>query len=69
MNETKLLSQACKTSMLSGDWLYDLFQQDGNGTLLTIGCWISQDVLLAGELNLSTIIWLDTDFHACTLLH
>jgi len=69
VNETKLLSQACKTSMLSGDWLYDLFQQDGNGTLLTIGCWISQDILLAGELNLSTIIWLDTDFHACTLLH
>ncbi len=52
MNETKLHSQACKTIMLSGDVLYDLFQQDGNGTLQTIGCRISQDVLLAGELNL-----------------
>jgi hypothetical protein len=55
--------------MLSGDVLYDLFQQDGNGTLLTIGCQVSQDVLLASELNLSTIIRLDTDFDACTLLH
>jgi hypothetical protein len=69
VNETKLHSQACKMSMLSGDLLYDFFQQDGNGTVLTIGCRISQDVLLADELNLLTIIQLDTDFHACTLLH